>query len=157
MAKVKYQPSPVMTPDTKDLILEGIASGHSTRRACQDLGVEPATFYLALGRDPEFAERYDAAKRASVDALVDDADDAAEAARRAQNGNEVAGAKVYIDHKKWMAARIAPQRWGEKAQVNVTGTIVTDDQELAKRLAFLEALRDKEKGAEDDFDPESFA
>lgn len=145
---------PALSADEKDLILEAIESGVGTRRACADLGVETSTFYLTLNRDPDFMERYQAARAAGVDALVDDADEAAEDARRAENGHQVAGAKVYIDHKMRVASRLAPQRWGEKAQVHVTGQISTDEQDMAKRVAFLQALRGyNDEGAGDDADP----
>ena len=156
MARVKFQPSPVMTPDVKDLLLEAIAIGLTTRRACQTLGVETQTFYLALGRDAEYRERYEAAKAACVDALVDDGEEAAEKALTADNGAQVAGIKVFSDYKKWMASRLAPQRWGEKASVHVTGQVIMDETEMAKRVAFLEMLNAKGPGsdAEPDDDEE---
>lgn len=152
---VKQRGRPLkLTQDDKDLILEGIEAGLSNKRACQEVGVDPSTFYLTLSRDPEFSERYQIAKAASVDALVDQADEAADDARRAKSGHEVAGAKVFIDHKMRVASRLAPQRWGEKAQVHVTGQISTDEQDMAKRVAFLQALRGyNDEGAGDDADP----
>ena len=145
----------VMTPDTKDLILEAIESGMSNRRACETLGVDFQTFYLALSRDPEFSERYQAAKAACADVHVDEAEEAAHEARRAESGHQVAGVKVFVDLKKWQAARLAPQRWGEKASVHITGQIAADDQEMAKRIAFLEALQaqENEEGPEDPLEP----
>ena len=146
---------PTLSADDKDLLLEAIASGLSNQKACRSLGIEPSTFYLTLGREPDFMERYQAAKAGAVDAFVDEAEEAAQEARRAENGHQVAGAKVFADFKKWQAARLAPQRWGEKASVHVTGAIVTDDQEMAKRVAFLEALQggQDEAGPEDPFEP----
>lgn len=142
---------PAISADAKDLVLEAIGSGMSVRKACKSVGVEVATWFLTLGREPELVERYNAARAASVDALVEDAEEAAEDARRAENGHQVAGAKVYIDHKRWMAGRIAPNRWGEKAMVHVTGQILTDETEMAKRVAFLQALNGNGPG--DDAEP----
>jgi hypothetical protein len=140
----------VFTADTKDLILEYIESGMSNPEACRMLGVQPSGLYLTLSRDPDFRERYEQAKAAGVDAIVDEAEQAAHEARRAESGHQVAGAKVFADFKKWQAARLAPNRWGEKAQVHITGQIQADDQEMAKRVAFLEALQggDDEEGAD---------
>lgn len=158
MAAAKMGRPTVFTPDVKDLVLEYIEAGASNSDACNMVGVEPSSLYATLNRDPEFAERYVQAKAGAVEAMVDDAEQAAQQARTAQNGNEVAGAKVFIDFKKWQAARLAPNRWGEKAQVHVTGQISTDDQDMAKRVAFLEAMKEHEdaKGAEDDFDASEF-
>lgn len=155
MAVAKWGRPPALTADDKDLVLEAIAAGIPVRRACREVGIETSTFYLTLGREPDFMERYEAAKAAAVDAIVHDAEDAAEKALVAENGTQVAGAKVYIDHKWRMASRIAPQKWGEKAQVQISGAIATDDQEMAKRIAFLEALQglEKDEGLEDGLEP----
>jgi hypothetical protein len=150
MAVAKVGRPTVMTPDTKDLLLEALESGLPVRKACRSVGIDPEGFYLALSRDPEFNERYERAKALAVDAIVHDAEDQAEKALAAENGTQVAAAKVYIDHKWRMASRIAPQKWGEKASVHVTGQISDDPQELAKRLAFLQALQ----GGEDEEGPE---
>ena len=104
------------------------------------LGVQPSGLYLTLSRDPEFRERYERAKSAAVDALVDEGERATTQALTAESGAQVAGIKVYADYKFKMASRIAPQRWGEKSSVHVTGQISDDPAEMAKRVAFLEAL-----------------
>jgi hypothetical protein len=64
----------------------------------------------------------------------------------------VAGAKVFADFKKWQAARLAPNRWGDKAQINITTQLDSSDQEMAKRIAFLEALNGNGPG--DDAEPD---
>jgi hypothetical protein len=142
----------VMTPDTKDLLLEAIESGMSNRAACATLGVEPQTLYLTLSRDPDFFDRYQAVKAVAVDAMVDEAEEAAQDARRAENGHQVAGAKVFADFKKWQAARLAPQRWGDKSTMTLTTQLDSSDQEMAKRIAFLEALNGNGPG--DDAEPD---
>jgi hypothetical protein len=146
---------PTLSADDKDLLLEYIAAGMSNRKACHEMRIETSTFYLALHREPEFMERYHAAKASAVEALVDDGEDAAERAELAESGAKVAGLKVRADYKFRMASRLAPQRWGEKASVHVTGAVITDETEMAKRVAFLEALDRKGPGsAEPDADDE---
>lgn len=119
------------------------------------VGLPHQNFYLTLSRDPEFRERYERAKAVAVDALVDEGEHASTQALTAESGAQVAGIKVYADYKKWMASRLAPQRWGEKSSVHVTGTISDDPQEMAKRVAFLEALQDgqNDEGPEDTLEP----
>ena len=145
-----------MTPDTKDLLIEALESGKSNPDACAEVDIEPATLYLALNRDPEFSERYEVAKRLSVDARIHEADLLAKRATMAESGAQVAGLKVAIDHEWRKASRIAPQKWGEKSSVHVTGTISDDPQEMAKRVAFLEALQDgqNDEGPGSDAEPE---
>jgi hypothetical protein len=145
MAEAKVGRPTVFTPDTKDLLLEYIEAGMGNDEACRMLGVGPQNFYLTLSRDPDFRERYEAAKAASVEKHIDDADAAAHEARGAV-AQSVPGLKLFVDHKWRLASRLAPQRWGEKATVNVTGAIVMDDTELAKRAAFLIALNGEGPG-----------
>jgi hypothetical protein len=141
---------PTLSADDKDLLLDYIAGGMSNSKACRMMHIEPSTFYLTLGREPEFMERYQAAKAGAVDAIVDAADDEAEKTLGAENGTQVAAAKVFIDHKWRMASRLAPNRWGEKATVTVNSQVSDDPQELAKRLAFLQALQGGDEPAGDD-------
>jgi hypothetical protein len=156
MGQTKIGRPPTLSADDKDLLLEYIAGGMSNTKSCAMMHIEPSTFYLTLGREPDFMERYQAAKAGAVDAIVDEAQDAARDARTAQSGAEVAGIKVFVDTQKWMASRLAPQRWGEKSSVHVTGTISDDPQEMAKRVAFLEALQDgqNDEGPGSDAEPE---
>lgn len=137
---------PALSADDKDLLLEAISSGASNTKACRDLGIEPSTFYLTLNREPDFMERYQAAKAGAVDAVVDEAQEAARDARKARSGAEVAGIKVFVDTQKWIASRLAPQRWGEKATVTVNSQVSDDTTEMAKRVAFLEALNGNRPG-----------
>lgn len=131
---------PVMTPEMQDRVIDLLSQGKSNREACAELGIDVGTLYYNTGKDPDFFNRYDAAKKSAVDALVDQAGAVAEDALRAENGTQVAAAKLLADHKWREASRRAPQRWGEKAQVEVSGKVETaDPAELAKRLAFLEA------------------
>ena len=155
MADAKRGRPPALSASDKDLLLEYIAGGMSNNKACHEMRIEPATFYLTLNRDPDFLERYQAAKASAAEALVDDGEAAAERAEFAESGAKVAGLKVRADYKFRMASRLAPNRWGEKASVHVTGTVSTDETEMAKRVAFLEALNGKGPGnAEPDADDE---
>ena len=155
MASAKIGRPTVFTPDTKDLILEYIEAGRSNDDACRMVCVDPSNLYLTISRDADFRERYERAKASAVDALVAEGERAAERAPAAENGAQVAGLKVLADYKFRMASRLAPNRWGEKASVHVTGTVSTDETEMAKRVAFLEALNGKGPGnAEPDADDE---
>lgn len=130
-----------MTPELQEELLDLIGSGVPNIEACGRVGIDPATLYYTIRRSPEFYHSYDLAKKASVDALVDRARAEAQAAKRAENGAQVQGHKLAWDHEWREAQRLAPQRWGEKAQVELTGNVSTNDPlDIAKRLAFIEAL-----------------
>lgn len=139
--KKKIGRPPALSPEMQDHLLGMIEQGRGNREACSALGINPDTLYATIARDLDFSDRYQAAKRASVDALVDQARDVNAQALAAESGAAVAAHKHLADALRWEAARRAPQRWGEKAIVEVTGGVdLSDREELAKRLAFLEAM-----------------
>ena len=152
MAVNKVGRPTVFTPDTKDLLLEYIAAGYPVRKACNMLNLDAPGFYLALGKDPDFNERYEAAKAAAVDALVHDGEEAVERGELAEVGHKVQALKNLADYKFRMASRIAPQKWGDKSTMTLTTQLDSSDQEMAKRIAFLEALNggNAEPDQEDD-------
>lgn len=132
---------PSLSPELQEQIIEMLEAGKSNRDACAAVGVNPDTLYSTLSRDADFSERYRQAKQAAVDALVDQANEVNRLALGAETGASVAAHKHLADALRWEASRRAPQRWGEKASVEINGRVDLDDaQELAKRLAFLEAL-----------------
>ena len=131
----------VLTPEVQEELLDLIGSGVPNIEACARVEIDPATLYYNIRKNPEFYHSYDQAKKAAVDALVDRARAEAQAAKRAENGAQVQGHKLAWDHEWREAQRLAPQRWGEKAQVELTGNVSTNDPlDIAKRLAFIEAL-----------------
>lgn len=130
-----------MSKQIQDDIIDLIAGGTPNREACAKVGIDPKTLYNTLYRDMEFFQRYDVAKKTAVDALVDNAREEAQAAKRATNGAQVQGHKLAWDHEWREAQRLAPQRWGERAQVELTGRIESGDPaEISKRLAFIELM-----------------
>lgn len=131
----------VMSREKQDELLELIGAGTPNRAACAKIGIDPGTLYYTIQKDADFYNRYDLAKKAAVDALVDNARDEAEAAKRATNGAQVQGHKLAWDHEWREAQRLAPNRWGEKAQVEISGRIESGDPaEISKRLAFIEMM-----------------
>ncbi len=130
-------------PEEKEHLLDLIAGGAGNDRACREVGICRATLYRTLSRDPAFSEAYDAAKRGAVDAIVDHCEELAERAEHAETGAEVAGIALAIKFGMWRAGRIAPRRWGDRAEVHITTQVSMDETEIAKRVAFLEALQAK--------------
>jgi len=133
---------PALSPDVQEEIIGLLRQGKGNREACRMAGVGVDALYYAISTMADFAERYRDAKQAAVDALVDRASEVNEMALGAETGAAVAAHKHLADALRWEAARRAPQKWGEKASIEVTGKVDMDDPaELAKRLAFLEALK----------------
>jgi hypothetical protein len=140
LKKTRGRP-PSMSPEMIEKALELIEQGKVNLEVSQALGISHETFYATLARDRDFSERYAVVKRQSTEVLVDQARQVNRDALTAENGHQVAAHKHLADALRWEAARRAPTKWGEKAVVEITGQIdLTDRDELAKRLAFLEAM-----------------
>lgn len=124
----------------KAQVLDLLMAGKSNGEACEAVGISRDTLHRTIAQDAEFREAYQHAKVLSVDTLIDEADRLAELALKAETGAQAAGIKIALDHTWRKAARIAPQRWGERPSVAVVVNEISSDAEMAKRLAFLEAL-----------------
>ena len=113
-------------------IFNKIADGVSVRKLCEDKRLPTRDmFYKWLREYPDFAEEYRIATELRADVLVDEmmdiADDdsldiiidteADEGARVKADQIKVARAKVKIDTRKWVAARMAPRKYGNNVKV----------------------------------------
>jgi hypothetical protein len=95
-----------------------MSGGDSLRYICEDhLLPSEGTVLRFVFSDTEFREQYDAAMRIRSEKLaaqcVDIADDA--------STDTDAKQRLRVDTRKWFAARMAPKRWGDKQQVEVSG------------------------------------
>jgi hypothetical protein len=128
-----------LTPQLKAEICARIAEGETVRAICLDEHMPvPSTVYLELARDPEFSELYAQAREAQLirmeDELLEIADDASNdwMAKRDPdtgditgwmvNGDHIHRSKVRIDTRKWIMAKRAPKKYGERVQQDVAVT-----------------------------------
>ncbi len=91
-----------------------IAGGESLRRICAEEGMpDKATVlrWLMDNRHARFRRRYGLAREAQADALADEVVDIADAA---QDRDDAAVAKLRIDARKWVAAKLKPKKYGDR-------------------------------------------
>lgn len=139
-----------------------------TSRLCDTYRELPdqTTVYSWLYKYPEFSHMYKNAKAAQADLLahecLDIADASAEDSVQKEDGTKIYNAeyvsrsKLRIDTRKWMAARLQPKTWGEKAaEATVPQSLV--EQMLAKisEPAETSSDRDSKKQAKADLDSDS--
>lgn len=137
-----------------DIICERIANGESLKGICEDDAMpSKSTVFKWLGARDEFADKYARAREAHADALFDDilsiADDGrndwmerkdAEDANLGwrENGEALRRSQLRIDARKWMAGKLRPKKYGEKLDLNVSGTLETvPEEQLDARIAQL--------------------
>lgn len=79
--------------------------------------------WLADKTKPEFLEQYARAKEEAADALADDIQDISD--KVLQKVYDPASARVAMDGKKWIAAKLKPKRYGDKLDLdaNISGNI----------------------------------
>ncbi len=106
------------------VICNRIADGESLRSICRDDGMPSKRVVLLwVEKVPEFRNQYVRAREAQADGyfeeIVDIADDGSRDYAPSEDGVEIVNhdhiqrAKLRIDARKWVAARMAPKKYGE--------------------------------------------
>lgn len=125
------------TPELAARICARIAEGESLRDLCTgaDRKVWPSRFaiYQWLAARSDFRAMYTAARDHQADSL---AEEALDAGRTANSGNAAARA-VKIRAIQWYTSKVAPRKYGDKLDMNVTGQVTIGDaiEEGRKRVA----------------------
>lgn len=102
------------TPEIANKICERLIEGESLRKICRDEGMPNAsTVCRWLGQQEEFRKQYAHARDAQADTLAD------EILTIVDECDDAQAARLRMDARKWLAAKMAPKRYGEK--VALTG------------------------------------
>lgn len=137
-----------------DAICERIADGESLRSICADESM-PSTSTVCkwLSEQPSFSEQYARAREMQADALFDEileiADDGSndwmerrdkegEAIGWRENGEAMRRSQLRVEARKWMAGKLQAKKYGDKIDVNHSGSIQTmSEEQVNARLAEL--------------------
>lgn len=142
------------TQETADVICERIANGESLRSICDDEGMpSKSTVCKWLNQEPDFSDQYRRAREAQADALFDDILTIADDGRNdwmekvnadgenigwQVNGEAMRRSQLRIDARKWMAGKLKPKKYGEKLDLNVSGSLETvSEEQIDARIAQL--------------------
>ena len=98
-------------PEVGDKLCELIAEGTSASKSCRQVGVPMRTFYAWARQHGEFAAQLSRAREDQADTFADQMCDIAD------DEEDVARAKLKIDARKWVAARMKPKSWGDKQHI----------------------------------------
>jgi len=125
----------VYTKEKGDRICELLVEGRSLRSICAtERGMPSASVVCRwLGEDEAFRRQYARAREAQADALVDETLDIVDDARNdwmevhskageslgyKLNGEAISRSKLRVEQRRWLAARLAPKKYGDKAEAN---------------------------------------
>ncbi len=121
-----------------DDICTRVADGETLRAIATSYGVSPGTILNWVTSTPEDIEQYTRARAAAADLFESEIIESA----MATDSEKAPADRVKIDALKWVAARRAPKRYGDKVQTEHSGSIqlteMTDD-ELERRIAALKS------------------
>lgn len=108
-----------------DRICESLVDGKSLRSIClaEDMpGI--STVFRWLASNESFREQYERARDAQADTLADEIIDIADDGSNdfmgedeKYNGDAVARSKLRVDARKWVAAKLKPKKYGDKALI----------------------------------------
>lgn len=105
-----------------------LSQGMSLRSVCRrDEMPDLSVIFDWIRRHKEFAQQYAQAKTESADALVEDmldiADEAANIHGDGHDAARVNAARLRVDTRKWSASKLKPKKYGEKVDLDVSGSM----------------------------------
>jgi hypothetical protein len=109
----------IYSQELADRICERLASGESLRSICRDDDMPswPAISKW-LSEKPDFAAQYARAREdqaeAHADRIIEIADDESIDAHHK---------RIMVDARKWVASKLKPKRYGDKAEVEHSGSV----------------------------------
>lgn len=120
-----------------DIICERLERGESLRTICNDEGMPDATAVLGWARNDKdgFAQQYARARETGYLLLADEIIAIADTAVIAQKtvskatgleiteGDAVDRSRLMVDTRKWMLSKMLPKIYGDKQQVELSGTV----------------------------------
>ncbi|HET8730100.1 MAG TPA: hypothetical protein VFM34_03230 [Moraxellaceae bacterium] len=125
--------------DVVDRICEQLADGMSLRAICRaDDMPSKATVFKWLREQPGFSDQYARAMEARADSHVDDITEIAD--RTDLDANDK---RVRIDARKWVASKLKPKRYGDKALIGSDPDNPLPATSTVDVVALAKALRDK--------------
>lgn len=109
----------IYSQELADRICERLASGESLRSICRDDGMPSwPTISKWLNEKPDFVTQYARAREdqaeAHADRIIEIADD---------DSIDPNHKRIMVDARKWVASKLKPKRYGDKAEVEHSGNV----------------------------------
>ena len=121
LARLEGRAKPMGRPsefnqETADKICAMIAGGMSLNRISQLEGMPNIhTVYNWLRVSPNFMARYTQARLDQADTLADEIMSISDDTAHATDPLQIQAARLRVDSRRWIASRLKPSKWGEKA------------------------------------------
>lgn len=116
------------------MICEKIADGMSLRDICLEDGApHRSTVFRWLSQHPDFNDQYGRAREAQAELLADElmaiSDDGQNDTYLDEDGKQrtdhdvIARSKLRVDTRKWIASKLKPKVYGDRQQLDISGTL----------------------------------
>lgn len=121
------------TETIAEAICERLGQGESLRKICEDAKMPgKSTVMRWLADNPAFRDQYARAREAQADFYAEEIieiadDDSRDSITDPESGNQrinsewVNRSRLRVDTRKWLMARMAPKKYGDKITQEVTG------------------------------------
>lgn len=151
-----------------DTICERLGDGQSLREICRDPSMpDKATVFRWLAQHEPFRQQYAVAREVQADHLLEEMLDIADDARndwmtRAQGEGEIqvpdtehiSRSKLRISTRQWMMAKMAPKKYGERVQQEISGpngapievSAITHEKRAKALALMLGKVRERQNG-----------
>jgi hypothetical protein len=111
---------------SQDILDKMTDEGLSCYKACVACGVPNSTFMLWVSKDPELAERYARAREDLIERIAEETIEIADSPvgstdSGATDSGMVQKQKLQVDTRKWLLAKLAPKKYGEKIEQTIQG------------------------------------
>lgn len=106
-----------------DLVLNELRSGQSLRSAAAKAGIAASTVLDWAGRFPDFGEQYARAREIGYALLADQIIELSDNPAGGITSEGVQHARLQVDSRKWMLAKMLPKVYGDKQEHQVNGGI----------------------------------
>jgi hypothetical protein len=146
------------SPKIADEICERLANGESLMQMCKQPGLphRGSIMRWLLSDDPQydaFRANYARAREMQAEVLADETIDIADATKRVRKSHvAIESARLRIDARKWLAAKMRPKKYGEKIthdgslEIRREAKELTDDELAALASAGSGRAPDPAKG-----------
>ena len=125
---------PLSKETIKKEVINRISNGESLLNICRDDKMPCRdTIFEWLSRDKEFSDKYDRAREIRADRIFDEileiADDSSDDYVKGDDGEVVLNreaierAKLKIDARKWILAKMVPKKYSEKMELEHSGSV----------------------------------
>lgn len=122
----------IRSTENADLICQMTASGWSVNQIAKELGCTEGAIRIWRAEDPIFRDKFNLAKQAQMDMFADElleiADDGSNDWMERDgftvvNAEHIARSRLRVDTRKWLMAKMAPKRFGDRVEHDHTGLV----------------------------------